>query len=429
MPVSRRAVAMWRDAALVAALAVVTVQSLRRWFGDRYLVPSGSMEPVFHGDPRHGDVVFVGKLASAAARRRHDLVVVRHPTEPGQQMVKRIAARGDDADACCIDIRQGDVWLGPDPQRMQREQKDPLVARGQRALWASEPGGAASRGAIAFGPARKAQGSTTWHLPGNDLSLATARTQLTRASRLARQREEKLLPDGFLGAARPLDAGFLDATGARGATGADVAVTDVGMELAFEQLPGVAGVAGDVLATIETRNEALTFHWQPSTGRVVLWRDGADVTATTLPVLAAPASLEFGLLDDRAWFCVDGRRDSLFVVARAPEWNGGHGAVPPPGPRSLVWIGTVGGAAGSGLAITRIRLFHDVYAWREPILGMPGQAGSWPRTVPIGHWFLLGDSAFDSHDSRQFGTVPAASFLGLPCAVIGPWPRTRWVSP
>ena len=28
-------------------------------------------------------------------------------------------------------------------------------------------------------------------------------------------------------------------------------------------------LAGDVLATIETRHEALTFHWQPASGRVV----------------------------------------------------------------------------------------------------------------------------------------------------------------
>jgi type IV secretory pathway protease TraF len=49
--------------------------------------------------------------------------------------------------------------------------------------------------------------------------------------------------------------------------------------------------------------------------------------------------------------------------------------------------------------------------------------------VPTGRWFLLGDSSFDSHDSRQFGAVDTRLFLGTPCCVLGPWPRTRWVRP
>ena len=34
------------DALVVALVAVLTVQGLRRWYGDRYLVPSDSMRPV-----------------------------------------------------------------------------------------------------------------------------------------------------------------------------------------------------------------------------------------------------------------------------------------------------------------------------------------------------------------------------------------------
>ena len=56
-----------RDALIVAAVAVLTVQGLRRWYGDRYLVPSDSMQPVLYGDPIDGDVVFVYKLADASS--------------------------------------------------------------------------------------------------------------------------------------------------------------------------------------------------------------------------------------------------------------------------------------------------------------------------------------------------------------------------
>jgi hypothetical protein len=124
------------DALAVAAVAVLTFQCLRIGYGDRYLVPSGSMQPVLHGDPNDGDVVFVDKTARAESLRRHDLVVVQHPENLGQPLVKRIAACGDDPSSRWVDIRQGDVWLGDSPQRLLREQKDPLASRTQRVPWA-----------------------------------------------------------------------------------------------------------------------------------------------------------------------------------------------------------------------------------------------------------------------------------------------------
>lgn len=420
---------MLRDAVVVAAIAVLTVQALRRWVADRYLVPTGSMEPVLHGHPRHGDVVLVWKLANADAQRRGDLVVVEHPSQPGQRMVKRIAACGDEPDGCWIDILQGDLWLGPDPQRLHREQKDPLASRAQRVTWASEPGSDASRGAIDFAGATRATPGAPLLLPAVSITLAEARSLVTADSRAARRaRNGRLLPTGFLGAARPMDAGCIDATGARNTAGSDVPVTDVGMDVRLAPGSPAASIASDVLAAIETRHENLTFHWQPATGRVVLWRDGEDVASRLLPASSVPARIEFGLLDDRAFFCVDGDPDASFVVARRAEWNNDALRVPSP-VRSVVWIGALGHPGAPGLALASVRLFHDVHRWRDPIVGMPGQAGAWPRPVPPGHWFLLGDSAFDSHDSRQFGPVAMAAFVGVPAYVLGPWTRRRWVTP
>ena len=65
-----------RDAALVAVVAVLTVQALKRFCGDRYIVPSDSMQPLLYGDPQCGDVVFVDRMSAASLRRRGDLVVV-----------------------------------------------------------------------------------------------------------------------------------------------------------------------------------------------------------------------------------------------------------------------------------------------------------------------------------------------------------------
>jgi len=347
--------------------------------------------------------------------------VVANPKEPKQQIVKRLAARGDEPEACWINLMEGDVWLGPDAQHLTREQKDPLQARSMRVLWAAAPGTGASAGAIAIGGTGALPAAGPWRLTAGDVRLADRREQQRPAVRWARRRAgESLLPDGCLGTARPVDAGCIDATGARSVVGSDVFVTDVGLDLDCREL------RGELLATVESRAEALTFHWQPTSGRVGLWRDGVDVDAVTLP--AGPATrIEFGLLDDRAFFVLDGDARRTFVVARPPEWNERGGALPA-GVRTLAHVAVVGAAGAEGHAeITAVRVFHDVFAWREPIVGMPGHKSKWPRFVPPGHWFLLGDSAFASGDSREFDAVPSGSFLGVPRLVLGPWPRLRRV--
>src|SRR5690606_5653493 len=98
---------MLRDALVVAAVSVLTVQGLRRWYGDRYLVPSDSMQPTLFGDPVRGDVVFVDKFASRNSVGRGDLVVVDYPQRPGHQLVKRIAASGDEKGKTWINIQNG----------------------------------------------------------------------------------------------------------------------------------------------------------------------------------------------------------------------------------------------------------------------------------------------------------------------------------
>lgn len=417
---------MLRDAVAVAALAVLTVQALRRWVGDRYLVPTGSMEPLLHGHPEHGDIVFVDKFASSSSLRPGNLVVVKSPSESGQQLVKRIAADGDDRQESWLNISHdgdGDLWRGADQQRMHRVVKDPIESRHQRVPWASTTGSAAAREHIDLRAAQtrtSAAGAATWHLPCLGRIADEARAAISPAARRARRGAGNggVLPEGCVGTKKPVDAGYLDATGARGMVGNDVLVTDAGIDLELVEL------RGELLATIEARNEALTFHWQPAAGRIALWRDGVDDTAGTLPAIRAPQRIEFGLLDDRVFFVVDGRADAMFLAPRratqAQERSHEVGAY------TLVHIAVIGGD-GDGLDCRRLSVFRDVFAVRDRILSLPGQAGPWPQHVPPGHWFLLGDSAFDSRDSRHFGAVPKSSFLGVPCCVLGPWPRTRLV--
>jgi hypothetical protein len=172
---------------------------------------------------------------------------------------------------------------------------------------------------------------------------------------------------------------------------------------------------GAMLGTIEGEADAMTFVWQPQQGRVALWRDGESVAAHDVPARpGGDASISFGQLDGRLFFVLDRRRDALFVVPRDRT------AASPP-PRYHLYVAVAG---ESHAAIGTVRVYRDVYATRDPIPG----GGGWPRRVLPGTWFLLGDNAFDSRDSRQLQKpVPTTSFLGVPRCVIGPWPRMRWL--
>lgn len=399
-----------RDATFVSLLAVLTVQGLRHWVGDRYLVPSGSMEPLLHGHLKDGDMVFVDKVARASSRQRHDLVVVAHAEKAGDQMVKRLVARGDVATECWINIEQGDLWLGDNPQQLQREQKDPLQSRDMRVLWAlaAEP--------TAVTPRLDLAASQAGQLPPLASTAAEARNLLSarRRGRLARS-----LPVGCIGTAQPVDSSYIDATGTPSPASSDVNVSDCGIEIDIDELDG------ELLATIDSRAGVLTFHWQPGTGNLVLWRNGIDVASSQLRAAALPKRVEFGLLDDRVFFWLDGEPAACLVQLES-SWTKSPGDTPQP-VRTLVHVACIGN--GTGLRWRWLRVFRDVFHRRDPIIGPPGQPGSWPRNVPPGHWFLLGDSTFDSRDSRQFGPVPASTFLGVPRLVLGPWPRARWVRP
>ncbi len=406
---------MLRDAVLVAGLAIVTVLALRRWVGDRYLVPTGSMEPLLHGNPKGGDIVFVDKRADQARVRVGDLVVVKHPTEPGQQMVKRVAASGDNVD-CCINIKDGDVWRGPDLQRLVREEKDPLAARSRQVPWARGDGPLAQRDRLALAAAVPVDGS--WRLPAAAGRADTLRASLREGANRARHAANGTL-EGHVGTARPVDAGFLDRAGNVRDVGSEHRVHDCSLTVQCT----IGG--GEVLATVDRAEAAFTFHWQPASGRVALWCNGEDIATGSVPRGdRASQSLEFGFLDDRLYFCVDADAARLFVVKR-PEWPE-RGKVA----RTQLWLAVVDGEGSKAdFTFGEIAVHHDVFADREPISGLRGQPGSWPRRVSAGHWFLLGDSPFDSRDSRHFGEVPMASFVGVPWCVLGPWPRMRWVMP
>jgi hypothetical protein len=408
-----------RDACVVAAVAVVAFQVLRRWVGDRSQVDSGSMQPCLYGDPERGDVIYLDKLARAEDRRRGDIVVVRHPRQPGELLVKRVAARGDDADACWVDLRDGDVWLGPDRQHLRLDRKEPLAARALRVPWARWAGGAVPvPKQLDLRAARCGDG--VCELQPAEAVGEALRVVFGELARRNRRRDPSggVLPSGAIGTARAVDGGYLDAEGVPRREGDDARIWDCGIDAWLD------GPCDEVLCCVENRAVAAVFRWQPTSGALELWADGRTVARATLPVPTGAHRIEFGRLDGRYFFAADGRlaTDCLVahddMVARADD--------PGPEPRSHAYLLAAGRRA---VAIRSLVVFRDVFALRMRIAGLPGQPGEWPRFVAPDHWFLLGDNAFDSTDSRSFDAVPAAAFVGRPLAVLGPWSRCRWLVP
>jgi len=148
------------------------------------------------------------------------------------------------------------------------------------------------------------------------------------------------------------------------------------------------------------------------------------VASADLPPFPTAHRFACGRLDGRLFFVVDDRPDARCCVARRPEWNPSENL--PRGPRSHLWVAPLGSAA---LEVTALAVFRDVYHFRDSVPGVPGQPAAWPKPVRPGCWFLLGDNAFDSRDSRYFGDLAMTAFVGRPWFVLGPPPRQRLLLP
>jgi hypothetical protein len=399
------------DGALAAAVALLVFQGLRYLVGDRYQVTSASMAPVLYGAPVGGDVVFVDKLADPAGRRRGELVVVQHPEQPGGYLVKRIAACGDEPGACWIDLRDGDVWLGPDRQRLERVCKAPLAALAETVAWATFPGAEAR-----LDLAAAARSDERLRLSAFAGTAAAALAEWPRETRRrAGGRGEVRRPAGFVGTARDVDATFVARDGRPVRSGDDQGVLDCGLVVDF------AAVDGEVLVVHESRREVLGFAWVPRTGAVQVWRDGEVVQQVAMAARTGAVRLRCGLLDDQLYLCLDDDPQQCWVWPRPPAWDGEARWFG--GPRTHLHLGVGGGAA----EVTQLTVCRDLYVFRERIAGMPGEPLGWPRYVAPGHWFLLGDNSFDSRDSRHFDAVASASFVGRPLAVLAPASQRRWL--
>lgn len=405
--------AMLRDALIVAVIAVLTVQGLRKWYGDRYLVPSGSMEPFLYGDPDHGDIVYVDKLLSVESVQRGDVVVVKNPMVAGHQLVKRVACDGDERGKSWLNIVNGDIHLGASRQHLLPEVKDPRVAMSHSVTWGEAGANAAARSVLDMHavakPGLPVSEVGPWLLAPCESSLANVRSAFRLRAHRARHKDvdDGVLPVGVIGSNQPVNATFVDLTGKRSGTGDSTSVVDCGIEMEFVTLPEV------VLASIDSTDFTTTMVWNARGNTVSVWLNGSSVhdVANVLPG-DWQGKLTFGRLDGRDFLMLD---DSYTLPIVIP------GKATSPLPRTWLHVGVVGATTAS---IGSFRVFRDIFYSRGNHQLNVGQP-KWPVHVDPGEWFLLGDNCFNSRDSRSLGAQPKAGFLGVPTYVLGPWSRAR----
>jgi signal peptidase I len=94
-----------------------------------------------------------------------------------------------------------------------------------------------------------------------------------------------------------------------------------------------------------------------------------------------------------------------------------------PGPGN-VFVKRLIGLPGDTVEIRGDSLYINGEPYPEPYVN-GGQVGNQfgPVTVPQGQYFMMGDNRLDSCDSRKWGPVPRANFIGPVFAVYWPIPR------
>lgn len=390
--------------AATAAVGVLVLEVLRTHVGQRYLIPSRSMEPTLHGDPERGDIVLVDKLGwlrphARTALARFDMVVLRDGPNGQSPLVKRVVSLGDEL----LRILDGDLFTRPlSGGPWQRIAKDPLSHRDLRFTFfecgvgvpAVEPvDHYLSRGPAADG----AIGLVAAGLDAEPVVQALAHSA-------------PVAEDGTVLATRvPIDVSFVDALGRRSAA-TERCSDDIGIELDVDLGERCAGLClGLVL-----RGQAFVLVYE--SGGALAWRGTSSAGPLRAPPLGGPVSVAFGYLDGRLFLEVNGR-----LAALLPQDLPGNAEL---AQRNAIRVAVLGRGERACARIVRLRLFHDVYyqAENQPWVGLR------EYKIEPDEVFLLGDNTFDSVDSRARGPFAAADIVGRPLAVIGPLQRVRWLA-
>lgn len=178
---------------------------------------------------------------------------------------------------------------------------------------------------------------------------------------------------------------------------------------------------------------------------VMLWgmmldalRRGAVLAG--LGLLNAPLSARFRVAGDSMLPALADGESALAVRPDFPPFPGNRlrrGAVvvltPPGGPGGSSYIKRIAALPGESVKLHGGRLYIDdvEHPWPPPPYPAVRFPSDPPAAAPLQEWwngpdeyFVLGDNAARSRDSRRFGPVPAARIQGV--VWLRCWPPQRW---
>jgi signal peptidase I len=381
---------------LVPLLVVVAVLFGVRWkVVQAYNIPTKSMEPTLHGEEDDPDFILVDKTAFLRREpRRWDIVVFYPPREAERRragedptaFVKRCVGLGGES----LNLRGGDLYvdevlarrppeiedammvplyeLGPDLRDTARHARlAPIEESFYEFSWKPEPAGA-------------------WTVSGGSLDARPGFGETARAAFLKELNNSYMDLDGHLysqsGVAGDLEVRF---------------VADV---------PGGGTTVGADLT--EGSGDGLERHSVRVGPRGVTLRSGDGAWTSRLARIrpGRPVEVRFRNVDDRLTVWIDG--EVVLRVERKPRVS--LPSEPAPGGVELV-------AEGGEARFSGVRILRD-------IVYIPA-GDSFPRTIPPGSFFMMGDNTANSHDSRVWGPVGRDDLIGVPFAVVFPPVRAK----
>ncbi len=110
---------VFREYAETIIYAFIIAMVIRTFVVEPFKIPTGSMEPTLHGDPRHGDRIFVNKFIFRFKKpQRGDIVVFTTKNIPGlskKNYIKRLVGLPGET----LEIKNGDIFI--DGQRVEQK--------------------------------------------------------------------------------------------------------------------------------------------------------------------------------------------------------------------------------------------------------------------------------------------------------------------
>ena len=355
----------WRDNVEAVAMAVIMALLLKYFLIEAYKIPTGSMQPTLMGHDESGvkDRILVDKLSYVFRDpKRWEVVVFRYPLERSKNFVKRVVGLPGDE----LWIKLGDVYARQDgewrplrrPRSVQREMwrrvglEEPeeaewIVVDG-RGAWAAERDTVVARGdgMARFGPGGPIRTEYSHGYP--DSMRPLVRHTRARSIEVGDLRVEGVV-DALPGCRQVL---FVLHEGPR--------------EYRF-RVPGPAAPEGTRLALEVEKQPGTSYAEGLATELGEAWR-----LRPGEPVHVAAQNL-----DDELTLEVDGEVVLSMEVAPATDQRAA----------AMVRL------EGEGAELRELRVSRDVYY-------TPGSGGRWE--VPDGGYFVLGDNAQNSSDSREW---------------------------